>query len=278
MQVVLQVGQQRLQLPVVDGVAQQRGVARVDAAHLVDLFEQRHIHAGQTACFTGQRYLALHDGEDGLDAQHTACHSCGGGQSAALAQILQIVHGSYQMQVLLGLFQVGGDLGDRLAGVSQLHSQPHQQGLPQTDVLGVHEHHIVHVGKVGSKSGALTGAGQRIGQKDAQHLVSGGSSVQIQPLELLRAGLAGGGQLAAGCQMGIVFAGGHVDAVPQDGAVLQRHVQGDHGHAQLLRLGGQDVAGGIGEDTDHNNTSGLPVKYSIYDAFIKKVGNHYTTI
>ena len=61
-------------------------------------------------------------------------------------------------------------------------------------------------------------------------------------------------------------------------AVLQRHVQGDHGHAQLLRLGGQDVARGIGEDTDHNNTSGLPVKYSIYNAFIKKVGNHYTTI
>ena len=59
MQVVLQVGQQRLQLPVVDGVAQQRGVARVDAAHLVDLLEQRHIHAGQTACLTGQRHLAL---------------------------------------------------------------------------------------------------------------------------------------------------------------------------------------------------------------------------
>ena len=278
MQVVLQVGQQRLQLPVVDGVAQQRGVARVDTAHLVDLFEQRHIHTGQTARLTGQRHLALYDGEDGLDAQHTARHSGGSGQSAALAQVLQIVHGSYQMQVLLGLFQIGGDLGDRLTGVPQLHSQPHQQGLPQTDVLGVHEHHIIHVGKVGSKSGALTGAGQRIGQKDAQHLVSGGSGVQIQPLELLRAGLAGGGQLAAGCQMGIVFAGGHVDAVPQDGAVLQRHVQGDHGHAQLLRLGGQDVARGIGEDTDHNNTSGLPVKYSIYDAFIKKVGNHYTTI
>ena len=167
---------------------------------------------------------------------------------------------------------------DRLAGVPQLHSQPHQQRLPQTDVLGVHEHHIVHVGKVGGKPCALTGARQGIGQEDAQHLVPGGSSVQIQLLELLRAGLAGSGQLAAGCQMGIVFAGGHVDAVPQDGAVLQRHIQGDHGHAQLLRLGGQDVARGIGEDTDHNNTSGLPVNYSIRNAFIKKVGNYYTTI
>ena len=278
MQVVLQVGQQRLQLPVVDGVAQQRGVARVDAAHLVDLLEQRHIHAGQTARLTGQRHLALYDGEDGLNAQHTARHSCSGGQSAALAQVLQIVHGSYQMQVLLGLFQIGSDLGDGFSGVPQLYRQTHQQRLSQTDVFGVHEHHIVHVGKVGSKSGALTGAGQRIGQEDAQHLVSGGSGVQIQPLELLRAGLAGGGQLAAGCQMGIVFAGGHVDAVPQDGAVLQRHVQGDHGHAQLLRLGGQNIAGGIGEDTDHNNTSGLPVKYSIRNVFIKKVGNYYTTI
>ena len=74
------------------------------------------------------------------------------------------------------------------------------------------------------------------------------------------------------------FAGGHVDAVPQDGAVLQRHIQGDHGYAQLLRLGGQDIARGIGEDTDHNNTSGLPVKYSIRNVFIKKVGNYYTTI
>ena len=181
------------------------------------------------------------------------------------------------MQVLLGFFQIRNDLGKALAGIAQLHRQPHQQRLPQTDVLSVHEHHIVHVGKVGGQSCALTGAGQGIGQKDAQHLVPGGSSIQIQPLELLRAGLAGSGQLAAGCQMGIVFAGGHVDAVPQDGAVLQRHVQGDHGHAQLLRLGGQDVGRGIGEDADHNNTSGLPVKYSICNLFIKKVGNHYTT-
>ena len=278
MQVVLQVGQQRLQLPGVDGVAQQRGVVRVDAAHLVDLFEQCHIHAGQTACLTGQCHLALYDGEDGLDAQHTARHSGGGRQSAALAQVLQIVHSGYQMQVLLGFFQIGSDLGDGFAGVPQLHRQTHQQRLSQTDVLGVHEYHIVHVGKVGSNFCALTGAGQRIGQKDAQHFIPGGSGIQIQPLELLRAGLAGGGQLAAGCQMGIVFAGGHVDAVPQDGAVLQRHVQGDHGHAQLLRLGGQDVARGIGEDTDHNNTSGLPVKYSIRNFFVKKVGNYYTTM
>jgi len=136
----------------------------------------------------------------------------------------------------------------------------------------------LRIGEVCGQLCALPCAGQLVGQEDAQHFVPGGSGFQIELLEQLRAGLAGGGQLAAGCQMGIVFAGGHVDAVPQDGAVLQRHVQGDHGHAQLLRLGGQDVAGGIGEDTDHNNTSGLPVKYSIYDAFIKKVGNHYTTI
>ena len=86
--------------------------------------------------------------------------------------------------------------------------------------------------------------------------VSGGSGVQIQPLELLRAGLAGGGQLAAPGQDLIIGGGGHVHAIPQDGAVLQRDVQGDDGHAQLLGFGGQDVGRRIGENTDHKyNTS-----------------------
>ena len=34
-----------------------------------------------------------------------------------------------------------------------------------------------------------------MGQEDAQHLVPGSGGVLIEPLEQLRAGLAGGGQL-----------------------------------------------------------------------------------
>ena len=41
------------------------------------------------------------------------------------------------------------------------------------------------------------------------------------------------------------------EAIPQDAAILQRHVQRDHGHAQLLGFGGQDVGRRIGENTDH---------------------------
>lgn len=90
-----------------------------------------------------------------------------------------------------------------------------------------------------------------MGQEDAKHFVPGGSGFQIELLEQLRAGLAGGGQLAAAGQMGIVLGWGHVDAIPQDAAILQRHVQRNHGHAQLLGFGGQDVGRRIGENTDH---------------------------
>ena len=153
--------------------------------------------------------------------------------------------------MLLGMFQIGGDLHQRLAGIPQMHGQPHQQPFAQTDIFRIHEQHIVHVGKVGGQLCALAGAGQLVGQEDAQHFIPGGSSFQIELLEQFRAGLAGGGQLAAAAQDLIVFAGGHVDAVPQDGAVLQCHVQGDHGHTQLFCLFGQDVRCGIGENADH---------------------------
>ena len=99
------------------------------------------------------------------------------------------------MQVLLGVLQVGGDLHQRLTGGAQLHSQPYQQPFAQADVGAVHEQHVVHVDKVGGQSGALPGAGQLMGQEDAQHLVPGSGGVLIEPLEQLRAGLAGGGQL-----------------------------------------------------------------------------------
>ena len=35
------------------------------------------------------------------------------------------------------------------------------------------------------------------------------------------------------------------------GLLRPRHVQGDHGHAQLFCLGGQDVGRRIGENADH---------------------------
>ena len=153
--------------------------------------------------------------------------------------------------MLFGVLQIGGDLHQRLAGVPQMHGQTHQQPFAQADVGAVHEQHVVHVDKVSGQSGALPGAGQLMGQEDAQHLVPGSGGVLIEPLERFRAGLAGGGQLAAGSQLCVVFAGGHVDAIPQDGAVFQRDIQRDDGHAQLFGLGGQDVGRRIGENADH---------------------------
>ena len=155
------------------------------------------------------------------------------------------------MQVLLGVLQRGCDLHGRLASVPQLDGQPHQQALAQADIGAVHKQHVVHVDKVSGQSGALPGAGQLMGQEDAQHLVPGSGGVLIEPLEQLRAGLAGGGQLLAGGQLCIIFRGGLVKTVPEDGAVLQRDVEGDDGHAQLRGLCGQDIGRGIGENADH---------------------------
>ena len=233
------------------GVAGNRGKIRTDAAQFLDLLEQGHIGTGQAAGLAGHGYLALLDGDEGLDAQHPARDGHGGRQTAALAQILQIVNGGNQMQMLLGMLQSGGNLHQRLACVPQLYGQAHQQRFAQTHVGTVHKQHVVHIGKVCSQLCALPCAGQLVGQEDAQHFVPGSSGFQIELLEQFRAGLAGGGQLAAGSQMVIVGAGGHVDAVPQDDAVLQRHVQRNHGHAQLLCLGRQDVGRRIGKNADH---------------------------
>ena len=175
--------------------------------------------------------------------------------AAALAQILQVVDDSHQMQMLLGVLKGGGDLPGSLSGIPQLNSQPHQQALAQADVLGIHKEDIVHIGHVCGQPGALAGAGQLMGEEDAHHLVPGGSRLKEEALEQLRAGLAGGGQLVAAGHHAVIHGGGHVHAVPEHGAVLQGDVQGDDGHAQLLGFSGQDVGCGIGKNADHSNTS-----------------------
>ena len=77
---------------------------------LFDLLEQGHIGTGQAAGLTGHGYLTVLDGDEGLDAQHPARDGHSGRQTAALAQILQIVDCGNQMQVLLGVLQIGGCL------------------------------------------------------------------------------------------------------------------------------------------------------------------------
>jgi len=178
-----------------------------------------------------------------------------GGQAAALAQILQVVDDSHQMQMLLGVLKGGGDLPGSLSGIPQLNSQPHQQALAQADVLGIHKEDVVHIGHVCGQPGALAGAGQLMGEEDAHHFVPGGSRLKEEALEQLGAGLAGGGQLVAAGHHAVIHGGGHVHAVPEHGAVLQGDVQGDDGHAQLLGFSGQDVGCGIGKNADHSNTS-----------------------
>ncbi len=103
----------------------------------------------------------------------------------------------HQMQMLLGVFQHGGDLPGGLSGLRRRNGQPDQLCLAQADVLGIHKEDIVHIGHVCGQPGALAGAGQLMGQEDAHHFVPGGSGLGEEPLEQLRAGLAGGGQLAA---------------------------------------------------------------------------------
>ena len=116
-----------LHFPQAGRITGNSGKVRADAAQLFDLLEQGHIGTGQAAGLTGHGYLTVLDGDEGLDAQHPARDGHSGRQTAALAQILQIVDCGNQMQVLLGVLQIGGDLHQRLACVTQLHGQTHQQ-------------------------------------------------------------------------------------------------------------------------------------------------------
>ena len=100
-----------------------------------------------------------------------------------------------EVQVLLGVLEGGGDLDGRPAFIPQVCGHTHQQTLAEADIGAVHEEDVVHVGQVCGQLRTLIGAGQLMGQEDAQHLVPGSGGVLIEPLEQLRAGLAGGGQL-----------------------------------------------------------------------------------
>ena len=256
-EVVAQIGLDRGDLPGADRVTGKRGEGRMDAAHLLDLLEQCHIRTGQAAGFAGHDDLALLNGDQGLDAQHTAGHSDGGGQTAALAQVFQVVDGGHEVQMLLGMLKDGYDLPGGLAGIPQMDGQTNQQSLAKADRSRVYKQDIVHIGEVCSKLGALVGAGQRVRQEDADDLVTGGSRLGEEPLEQLRAGLAGGGQLMAGCKVRIIFRGGQVDAVPQHGAVLEGDVQGDDGDVQCGGFGGQNVGCRIGENADHTKITSV---------------------
>ena len=153
--------------------------------------------------------------------------------------------------MFFGLFQ-GGDNGLRgLVGVPQTDGQTDQQGLGQTDGFAVHKKDVVYIGQIGAQMSGLAGAGQLAGKEDADDSVACLGSLPEIGLEQLGAGLAGGGQLAALGQAGIIFAGGQVHTVPDDGAVLKGNVEGDYGNTQQLRFSRQDVRCRIGENADH---------------------------
>ena len=135
----------------------------------------------------------------------------------------------------------GGDLDGGLAFIPQVCGHTHQQTLAEADIGAVHKQHVVHVGQVCRELSALASAGKLMGKKDANDLIACGRCLGEEALKQLRAGLAGGGQLLAGGQLCIIFRGGLVKAVPEDGAVLQRDVEGDDCHTQLRGLCGQDI-------------------------------------
>ena len=250
-EIVHQIGLDGVHLAGADGVTGQRRETGIDAAQLLDLLEEGDVCAGQTPGLAGHGDFALLDGDEGLDAQHPAGHGDGGGQTAALAQILQVVDGGDEVQVLLGVLEGGGDLDGGLAFIPQVCGHTHQQTLAEADIGAVHEEDVVHVGQVCGQLRTLIGAGQLMGQEDAHDLVSGGSSLGVELFEQLRAGLTGGGQLFAAGHVLVVLAGSQVHAVPDDGAVLEGDVEGDDVHTQLRGLGGQDVGCGIGKNAYH---------------------------
>ena len=250
--VLVQVAVHRRDGALIVGIQQHIAIGRVDAAELVDLLEHGHQRAGAAAGGIGQLDLAVHDREHRLDAQRPAHQRDGGGQAAALVQVLEAVDDAEDADAPLEFFQRRGDLGGAAAFlVAQAHGLAHKDRFALGAGAGVHKVEVFKLAGLGGQARALPGAGQRGGQQHGHDRVARGARVLKNFDELVRRGLAGARQLVLGFQAGIVFVAGDVNAVQRGIPVGKVHLQRDDCHAGQRRIGTGQVGGGIGQDTNH---------------------------
>ena len=170
------------------------GPREVDAAGLVDLLEHHVFRLLRSARLAEHHDVAIDDAHHGLDGEHAAHKGRRSGNAAAAAQVLQCIQRGHEPDVLLLLVEAVGDVGGGKPFVAQSPGALGQDALADGGVLAVdHEHRLLERGR--GDAGALVGAGDVAGKRDADDLVAGIDGLLEEVLEHHGRDLARAGQL-----------------------------------------------------------------------------------
>ena len=192
---------------------------------------------------------------DGLDGQHGAHKGRGGGDAAALFQIVQVVHREPVADVqLVGLHPVaqlvhGGSFPELFPG-----RQIHQKPLAQGGTEGVDDPdaplRVPGPDALRRDAGGLVGGGQGRGEADAQNVPASGQNGRHGILKLAHVDGGGGGHFARP-DPPVKFLVADGRAIQCVGIILPVHVHGQGQHLQLKLPG--HLIGQIAAAVGHEN-------------------------
>ena len=170
------------------------GPREVDAAGLVDFLEHHVLRLLRSACLAEHHDVAIDDAHHGLDGEHAAHEGRCSGNAAAAAQVLQRIQRGHEPDVLLLLVEAVGDILGGKPFIAQGPGALGQDTLADGGVLAVdHEDRLLERGR--GDAGALVGAGDVAGKRDADDLVAGIDGLLEEVLEHHGRDLARAGQL-----------------------------------------------------------------------------------
>ena len=160
----------------------------------VDLLEHHVLRLLGTARLAQHHDIAIDDAHHGLDGEHAAHEGRRPGDAAAAAQVLQRVQGSHEPDVLLLLVEAVGDVGGGKPLVAQGPGALGEDTLADGGDLAVdHEDRLLERRR--GDAGALVGAGDVAGKRDADDLVARIDGLLEEVLEHHGRDLARAGQL-----------------------------------------------------------------------------------
>ena len=187
-----------------------------------------------------------------MELQQAGTQGRGGGAATALFHVIQPVQHKAGLHPGNHLLQHRQDLRHRLPGLRGLCGGQHQHPMAHRQVGGVHHIHAVHL--LRRQAGVLVAAGKAHADVQVDDRVILLHQTAEQLLIVRHIDGVGGGDLAAGVHMGGDVPGADVHPVLVQ---LPRLDDPQRGHGDIVSLQQlpRQVAGGVGGDLNHTDSS-----------------------